>query len=49
MPQLALCCRAAEAEIDLSPFKPKSAPEVAPSPEVARETSEAGGFPSRAP
>jgi hypothetical protein len=38
-----------DAEIDLSPFKPKSAPEVAPTPEMVREISEAGGFPSRAP
>jgi hypothetical protein len=38
-----------EPDIDLSAFKPKSQPEPAPSPEVVRETSEAGGFPSRAP
>jgi hypothetical protein len=37
------------ADIDLSAFKPKSASAPAPSPEVVREISEAGGFPSRAP
>ena len=38
-----------DTEIDLSAFKPKSASAPAPSPEVVREISEAGGFPSRAP
>lgn len=38
-----------EEEIDLSAFKPKNALEPGPSPEMIRQISEAGGFPSRAP
>ena len=36
-------------DLDLGRFTPKSAAQPAPTPEVVRQISEAGGFPSRAP
>lgn len=40
---------AADDDLDLSRFTPKSAPEAPVSPETVRKVSEEGGFPSRAP
>ena len=36
-------------EVDLTPFKPKTTPELAVPPETVRRVAEESGFPSRSP